>query len=253
MDEDKVLKIIDKVYSNKQFSKLLEEGESKDIIKNLQKDGVEVDEKDIADSLKVKLIIENLRISKPVQDLKKSVRLTSENNFDLGLELQEKLIGVIEQIDKGYERVMMMYTVAFYLGVVLVLISVFASLALGSNISTLILGGLGIADVIASLIFKPAQALQNSRGNLAQLQAAFINWINDIHNWNRYWNNLIDEDVNTSKHLPAFDKVQEVSETLLHNTECMMKMIEKYCEMYSNQDQKRSKIRKEARSEKKVT
>ena len=64
MDEDKILKILDKVHSNNQFSKLLEEGESKDIIKNLQKDGVEVDEKDIADSLKVKLIIENLGVTR---------------------------------------------------------------------------------------------------------------------------------------------------------------------------------------------
>jgi hypothetical protein len=107
---------------------------------------------------------------------------------------------------------------------------VFASLVLRSDASALILGGLGMADVIASLIFRPAQNLQNSRGNLAQLQAAFFNWINDVYNWNRYLQ-LVENEATSNKPSPAFTKMREVSEMMVQNTALMMDLVERYCEM----------------------
>ena len=62
---------------------------------------------------------------------------------------------MVERIDRGYNWVMIMYVIAFGLGIVLVLTSAFSSLVYRSNMSAVILGSLGILDVVALLIFRP--------------------------------------------------------------------------------------------------
>jgi hypothetical protein len=137
---------------------------------------------------------------------------------------QNGLLGVVRQIDTGYQITMWMYTSAFVLGLMMMAGSLIAAFVHPGK-SNLVLGGLGAADVITFLIFKPAQDLQTSRGNLAQLQAAFFAWINDIHNWNRYLDALEKE---SGKNSPPFDKSKEVSEIMVHNTERMVRLVGDY-------------------------
>ena len=195
-------------------------------------------------------IIEKLK--EPSELISHSLALSAGNQKQAGQpgeialreKLKEGLVAVVKQIEQGYERVMQMYTVAFYIGIIMVLMSVFASLVLRSDTSALTLGELGMADIIASHIDRPAQELQNSRGNLAQLQAAFFNWINDSYNGNRYLR-LMDEEATSDKHLPSFNAVCEVSDKMVHNTERMMEMIENYCEI-SEKKRNREKTSKTA-------
>ena len=149
--------------------------------------------------------------------------------FDLRLSLQEGLARVVEQIDAGYRRAMTMYTVAFYLGVALVLVSVFAALVLDSERAAAVLGGLGMADILAAMIFRPAQEVQNSRGNLAQLQAAFFSWFNDVFNWNQYLQ-LIDREASGRNVPPEFERLRKVSEAQMRTVARMMALIEEFCE-----------------------
>src|SRR5664280_3168176 len=149
--------------------------------------------------------------------------------FDLRLSLQEGLARVVEQIDAGYRRAMTMYTVAFYLGVALVLVSIFAALVLDSERAAAVLGGLGMADILAAMIFRPAQEVQNSRGNLAQLQAAFFSWFNDVFNWNQYLQ-LIDREASGRNVPPEFERLRKVSEAQMRTVARMMALIEEYCE-----------------------
>lgn len=237
MSKECALEIVRRLRSDEHFRQQCLEKLDKieDALQVLKQYDIQANENDWLEALNAYWIIDNLgedaglalstssitgKIQPPLQG----------EEFDMGLELQKGLVGVVKQIDKGYERVMTMYTVAFYLGIFMVLVSVFASLALRSDASVLILGGLGMADIIASLVFQPAQSLQNSRSTLAQLQAAFFNWINDVHNWDAYLR-LLDEEANSSKHPPAFDKMCEVSDMLMHNTERMMELVEHYCEI----------------------
>jgi hypothetical protein len=214
------------------------ENKFQEILLLLKGVGIMADEEDLKAALDVRWIMSELddgpgsvRYS-PSPSAAGQIRPPAACHFDLGLELQKGLVKVVNQIDRGYERVMTMYTIAFYLGVVMVLASLIASVAMRSDASKLVLGGLGMIDIIAYLIFRPAQDLQNSRGNLAQLQAAFFNWINDIHNWDRYLQ-LVDEEATANKHPPVFDRVREVSDMMLHNTERMMRLVERYCEIYA--------------------
>ena len=149
--------------------------------------------------------------------------------FDLKLQLQQGLARVVQQIDRGYERAMTMYTVAFYLGIVMILSSIYAALIGNSAKAAAVLGGLGMADILASMIFRPAQDVQNSRGNLAQLQAAFFSWFNDVHNWNEHLA-LIARDAEARKGTVEFNRLREVSDVQMRNIERMMGLIECYCE-----------------------
>ncbi|MGA9670211.1 MAG: hypothetical protein WBQ94_13445 [Terracidiphilus sp.] len=90
----------------------------------------------------------------------------------------------VKQIERGFRSTMMMYTVAFYLGVGMILAAVAMAFVQQKSLLPIVFGGLGIADVIAYFITKPPQDLQFSRARLAQLQAAFFNWFIDYTNWN---------------------------------------------------------------------
>jgi hypothetical protein len=144
-------------------------------------------------------------------------------------DLQQGLVSVVQGIDRGYKRVLEMYTIAFYVGVLMILSSIYAALMMDSAKSAAILGGLGMAEVLASMIFRPAQEVQNSRGNLAQLQAAFFSWFNDVYNWNKYLVDL-DREAEGRNAVPDFNLVSKVSEVQMQNISRMMDLIETYCE-----------------------
>lgn len=129
----------------------------------------------------------------------------------------------IEQIDSGFRSTMLMYKVAFYLGVVLIIVAGYAALIDELSLLSIIFSGVGILDILAFFITKPAQNLQTSRANLAQLQAAFFNWFIDIYNWNSYLMHLN----NTNQ--VEFSKMKEVSDVLLANTGQTMSLIQQYC------------------------
>lgn len=139
------------------------------------------------------------------------------DSFKTGLQ------NTVKQIDSGFRRTMVMYQVAFYLGIILIGLAVYAAVALETPLLSLAFGGLGVVDFLAFFIKRPVQHLQTSRAELAQLQAAFFNWFSDSLNWNRYLAKLEGTD---GFKFPEFKKVSNV---LLANTQKTMKLIEDYC------------------------
>lgn len=159
---------------------------------------------------------------------------------EMSREFRNGLVDVVRQIEAGYSRVMLMYTVAFYLGIALIGLAVLTSLWLKDNGVALIFGGLGMADVVTAFIFRPAQELQNSRGNLTQLQAAFFNWANDVRNWNAYLERL---DISVQRgDKPPFEEFERVSKRVLANTAEMMRLVDLYCEMHPKTATERKKL-----------
>ena len=129
----------------------------------------------------------------------------------------------IEQIDSGFRSSMRMYEVAFSLGVALIVAAIVLAFRDGISLFTVGFGGVGVLDFIAFFIARPAQNLQSSRADLAQLQAAFFNWFADTVNWNEYLRHL----ANNEK--VSFADIKAVSDVLLDNTEKTMSAIQKYC------------------------
>jgi hypothetical protein len=150
----------------------------------------------------------------------------------LDAELQDGLIGVVRQIDYGYAVTMWMYTITFYVGVALVILSALRTVGHSADRSALLFGGVGLTDIIAQLIFKPAHDVQASRANLAQLQAAFFNWINDVYNWDRYLE-LLQDQAGKSGSIPELNEVSKVSTLMLANTRAMLEMVAQHCDHFS--------------------
>jgi hypothetical protein len=151
----------------------------------------------------------------PVQDQQQST-LTTAN------ELKKGLVDVTKQIQSGYKHVMIMYNVAFYLGIALIASAVLFAIFTGESLLPMVFSGIGMADIIVYLITKPPQGLQDSRANLTQLQAAYFSWFVDMVNWNSY---LLEKGQKAT-----LDDIKKVSEACLHNTGEMMELIDKYCE-----------------------
>ena len=139
---------------------------------------------------------------------------------DMNEELQGRILRVIDEVDHGFRKVMKMYSVAFYTGLGLIVFSGLSTLYFKDNMFLLLFGGAGLADVVAFFIFKPAEDLQRSRGNLAQLVSAFLTWYNDMHNWNQV---LAKELVKQDYKLEVFE---EVSKRSMLNTITIMSAIE---------------------------
>jgi hypothetical protein len=124
----------------------------------------------------------------------------------------------VKQIERGFRTTMVMYTVAFYLGVGLIVAATVMAFIKDKPLLPIVFGTLGIADVIAYFITKPPQDLQFSRARLAQLQAAFFHWFMDYTNWNGLLMDQGDE-----------DSLKRVSAVLMANTEKTMELIDTYC------------------------
>lgn len=146
----------------------------------------------------------------------KSTELTSDS-------FKNGLINSLDQIKRGFNTAMIMYTVAFYVGILLILAAVVFAWFKGESLLPIAFAGLGVADLIAYFITKPPLDLQKSRANLAQLQTAYYNWFIDLFNWNSI--------INSGEEMIHMYK--KVSDMMMRNTERTMKMIEDYCEIAS--------------------
>jgi hypothetical protein len=118
---------------------------------------------------------------------------------------------------------MVMYTVAFYLGIALVLSAIAMAFVKDKPLLPIVFGGLGMADLIAYFITKPPQELQFSRARLAQLQAAFFNWFIDYTNWNGVLR------TSTEEGRADLQFFKTVSSILMEHTEKTMSLIDTYC------------------------
>lgn len=262
MQKQIILGILQKVSADHEFAVLWNGDNPQDILNALNEEGLKmngqdilgatVNGQDILDTRDVQWIIH--AIGQPTTN-----GTTSTNNLSpffassassspasstvaerraeskLGLELQQGLVGIIKQIAQGYWYVTWMSNITFILGVALILMSAISALALQEDTASYFMGGLGLAGVIGSLVFRPAQDLQSNRANLAQLQAVFINWINDIHNWNRYWELVMNQNRGAKQPPPPLEEVSKISDTLVNSARQMMELIEQYCELPKEQ------------------
>ena len=145
----------------------------------------------------------------------------SENLPNIASALADRILSVLNEVDAGFRKVMWMYLCLFYLGLLLILLACVGSLVTGDDKIALVFGGVGLADVIAFLAFKPVEDLQRSRGNLAQLVSAFLTWYNDTHNWNQVSLKLLHADGPIN--IRAFKTISEIQ---IANTMALMSAIE---------------------------
>jgi hypothetical protein len=165
--------------------------------------------------------------------------------------LREGINKTIEQTIEGYGRTMMMYTVTFYTGILLILTSIIfafvnlvsqnGSLSTNGSLLTIVFAGLGTADIISCFILNPPATLQESRADLVQLQASFYVWYQDLRFWTgyslaeywfRYRSGLKNDNPElASKASNDYREVQkEVSNIMISNTKKILAMIQHFVE-----------------------
>ena len=151
-----------------------------------------------------------------------------QTNFaDMALTLRQSVLNVVEQIETGFKKVMQMYVIAFYVGITLLAVGVISGLVLRENMLALVFGGLGTGDIVGYFVYKPAEDLQKSRGNLAQLEMAFINWIGDAHNWSEVFRQTFNQAKSGEE---LIGNTSKISTAMLANVKDTMKAIDDYCE-----------------------
>lgn len=197
-----------------------------------------------ANRMELEQLLHDEGIKKPTKDeigsaidtlaIYEQIRITDllrerERNQVIANKLSDELLLVMEQIREGFGRVMNMYTVAFYMGVLLVFLGIILSFIYRENILALVFGGMGFGEIAGIMIYKPADKLQNSRGNLAQLQSALFTWINDMSNWNAFLERL-DKSTKAGEK-PPFAEAEKVSKRSFQNLAYTMKLIQVYCEL----------------------
>ena len=143
----------------------------------------------------------------------------------MAVEIRSSVLRVVKQIEEGFTSVMTMYKVAFYVGIILIAASIVLGFLLRQDILSLAFGSAGIADILGYFIYKPAVDLQTSRGNLAQLEMAFVNWIGDVHNWNEVLGYVVE---GAKSNQEIIDSATKVSSTLVSNLKETMKAIDDF-------------------------
>lgn len=135
-------------------------------------------------------------------DSSKSNTSTQAQDNKMKEELRERILKVIDEIDKGFARSMLMYTITFYVGIGVVIYSIVSTIAFGQNSFNLIFGAIGVLDIIAFLVFKPTEDLQRSRGNLAQLISAFLTWYSNMTAWGFLNKKILESNDSNDFHIP---------------------------------------------------
>jgi hypothetical protein len=171
----------------------------------------------------LKRVLVALGLSRSDNTSAASYQAQHETTLQTADSFKSALRDTVKQIERGFRSTMVMYTVAFYLGVGLIVAAVAMAFVKEKALLPIVFGTLGIADVIAYFITKPPQDLQFSRARLAQLQAAFFNWFIDYTNWNGV---LM---TGTQDGKVDLQFVKTVSGILMEHTEKTMALIDTYC------------------------
>lgn len=158
-----------------------------------------------------------------------------DTTLDTADSFKSGLRNTVIQIENGFRSTMIMYTVAFYLGVGLIVAAIVMAFVKEKSLLPIVFGSLGVAEVIAYFITKPPQDLQFSRARLAQLQAAFFNWFIDYTNWNGVLMTWAQEG------RADLQLVKTVSAILMEHTEKTMALIDTYCGSPRSDEHKRGK------------
>ena len=239
MTSENIKGVIDMLVNNdeliKEMSSLKGDNFVAHIKKNMKNKGMDCSDDELVDALEIFHSVHESIMHKSDAFLNEDDLGLSESkksSLEVATKFREGLIRDLESVHKAYDKVMVMYTIAFYLGVFLIGFSLYSAVFLKNDILTILTGVLGTADIVTSFIYRPAQELQNSRGNLVQLKCAFFNWLNDLNCWNVYLNRA-----GRNKDNVSYDEVKNVSKTMLENLSVIMELIEKYA-IYKHTDKK---------------
>ena len=92
--------------------------------------------------------------------------------------------GTIASAQRAFRTSLWMNVTFFSLGIALIILAAVSGVIRGEGTHAVIFGGLGIADVLLFFIFRPMKGVQDSIGNLVQIEIIFLSYYDQLTYWN---------------------------------------------------------------------
>jgi hypothetical protein len=150
---------------------------------------------------------------------------SGDDTMNLIKKLKDSLINNATGTLIAYERVLLIYTIAFIIGVLLIVTAIVFG-AMGKIILSVAFGTLGMIDIVTYFVKLPANKIQESRSNLSQLQVVLLVWLKDLVNNDAlmYQYNLKSKD---GISIEDYEKITAINIT---NTTTLLRLIEDVAE-----------------------
>lgn len=122
----------------------------------------------------------------------------------------------------------------FYMGIALIIISAISAFN-GKLVTGVVLGSIGLTDLIFFLIKEPIEGIHESVGNLMQLRAAYNSYFAQLAQWQLYFDYQNEPE--------SIEEKRQVSDMIHKYTATTLDFIERYCEPIPNEQQKGKKVK----------
>lgn len=139
----------------------------------------------------------------------------------------------INAMKRAYNLMLIMHNVMFYLGVALIFIGIISAFG-GKEIAGIVLGGIGLANLMIFLIKEPIEGIHESIGNLMQIRSAYNSYFAQLEQWQLYYDSQHDEE-----HL---EKKREIAKLIHQYTEATLVLIQDYCITPYTEEQKGKEV-----------
>ncbi|MFM9910007.1 MAG: hypothetical protein ACKVOW_11700 [Chitinophagaceae bacterium] len=149
---------------------------------------------------------------------------SGDDTMNLVRKLKVSLIDNATGTLKAYERVLLIYTIAFVLGILLIVTAVIFG-AMDKTILSIAFGAMGLIDIVTYFITIPANKIQESRSNLSQLQVVLLVWLKDFIN-----NDGLMIQQNNIQGGISIEDYQKLTEININNTIKLLRLIEDVAE-----------------------
>lgn len=133
---------------------------------------------------------------------------------------EQRINQSIQAMRNAFRLMLVMHNVMFYLGVALIVISVISAFN-GRAVAGIVLGGVGLVDLIFFLIKEPIEGIHESTGNLMQLRAAYNSYFVQLEQWQLYYDYQSGKDYIEIK--------RQVADQIHQYTEATLDLIQQYC------------------------
>ena len=148
---------------------------------------------------------------------------SGKKTMELVAELKESLISNATGTLSAFNRVILFYSIAFFLGIAMLVAAVVFG-AMGKTVLAVAFGTIGLIDIVTYFVKLPANKIQESRSNLSQLQVVLLVWLKDLINNEVLSGKLI----NTSS--PSIKDYKDLADINIENTGKLLSMIETMAE-----------------------
>ncbi|MFZ5908960.1 MAG: hypothetical protein ACOYYU_02975 [Chloroflexota bacterium] len=154
-----------------------------------------------------------------------------QEHYQVMSSLRSGLQSTIKQMLDGYARTMLMYSISFYIGIGLLVLAAVFAIQGREPLLPLVFAGLGTADIIGYFVVGPPLQIQESRSDLAQLQATYFAWYQNMRYVDSFIQTEYQKYINRQISSTDYSEIlRATSKSIIEDTRKVLTMIESFVE-----------------------